>query len=165
MSKIKKVKQIPQKIKEIKKEKEKPDSEEKLENKIESVNIKEEFVISHSAQVSPTLKKEKNLESISIQTPIISEKTESKNEETSRDYFEKENNAYESTSPKNSSEEPTYELPKSQEIIREIKNDNFQKEEFSRIPKSQVKNERNNFEEIPRREYNSERDNKRKYLM
>ena len=40
-----------------------------------------------------------------------------------------------------------------------------QKEEFSRIPKSQVKNERDNFEEIPRREYNSERDNKRKYLM
>ena len=67
MSKIKKVKQIPQRIKEIKGKKEKSNSEKKQKNKIENVYLEEAIVIPHSTQVSPTLKKEKNLETISIQ--------------------------------------------------------------------------------------------------
>ena len=165
MSKIKKVKTLPQNIKEIKK-KETNSEKKEVENKIDNKNLEDSFSISRSKKVSSTLTSGKNLEEISSQEQIISKETmEGERNEVSELYDNKETSVYESNSSKESSEEKTYELSNSPEIIRETKNNNFQKKEFSRIPKSQVKNERDNFEEVQKREYDSGRETRRKYLM
>jgi len=173
MSKIKKVKTLPQNIKEIKK-KETNSEKKEVENKIDNKNLEDSFSISRSKKVSSTLTSGKNLEEISSQEQIISKETmEGERNEVSELYDNKETSVYESNSSKESSEEKTYELSNSPEIIRETKNellrikeDNFQRENFSRIPDFKNQNkERDKFEEVQKREYDSGRETRRKYLM
>ncbi len=57
MSKIKKVRKIPPKVKEKKKKED--ESKKELENKIEIERLENNFEFSKSTQVSPTLKKRK----------------------------------------------------------------------------------------------------------
>ena len=171
MSKIKKVRKIPPKVKEIKKKED--ESKKELENKIEIERLENNFKFSKSTQVSPTLKKKENLETISTRTIIKTEKKEISEGERTNLYDENSNNLYDSNSSKDSSKKGEYESPNSQEIIGR-KNEGFGNADSTnlqldrnihaqnlRVPEEK----RGISEDNLRRDYDSQKDNKRKYLM
>ena len=171
MPKIKKVKKLPLRVKEIKKEEESKLEEEVKESEVENEEFKETFTNFNPTTISPSIKPERTLEEISRQAPIKIPDSKEKKEET-RLYDEKEKPLYEPSSPSDSSKERTYDSDSSSGMIREIKNDfiinrenNSQRQDFSKVLNKQGKEERKNFENIQKREYDLEKDKRRKYLM
>ena len=171
MPKIKKVKKLPLRVKEIKKEEESKLEEEVKESEVENEEFKETFTNFNPTTISSSIKPERTLEEISRKAPIKTIDSKEKEEET-RLYDEKEKPLYGPSSPSDSSKERTYDSDSSSSMIREIKNDfiinrenNSQRQDFSKVLNKQGKEERKNFENIQKREYDLEKDKRRKYLM